>query len=147
VATEPAFGSITVVTVDQGGSAPAGACYTLGAAPGFFAANGTCGGADGTVVFSGFWARDGNVQPTQPAIGLGCQVNGAIPPLTFSKAKPTQELTVADTFQPAANARNGQPAVTTAQGTRDAATRLGTDLPLVATNALSASVRGNAERG
>jgi hypothetical protein len=91
VATEPAFGSITVVTVDQGGSAP-----------GFFAANGTCSGADGTVT---------------------------------------------DTCQPAANARNGQPAVTTAQGTRDAATRLGTDLPLVATNALSASVRGNAERG
>lgn len=145
----PWTGTLTVHTVDQNGDALAGACYTLGTAPGFLAADGSCSGADGTVVFSGFWARDGNVQLTQTKAGPGCQFNGNIPSLTFSKANATQEITITDTCQTttaAANASAGTTRGTSRTIAHAVLSRIGKDLPLVARYA-AAAAEGDAGRG
>lgn len=147
----PWTGTLTIHTVDQGGNPLAGACYTLGTAPGFMAmqaGDAQCSGPDGTVVISGFWARDGNVQVTQTQARPGCQADGAISSLTFSQANATQEITVTNTCQTSAPAPRPVQQTSPATTISRVAARLGADLPPVATHALDTSVHaGNAIRG
>lgn len=152
-AQPPWTGTLTVHTIDQNGAPLAGACYSLGTAQRFMAmqeGDPDCSGPDGAVVISGFWAKDGSVRLTQTMARPGCQVNANIPPLTFSQANATQEITVTNQCQTAANITNPEPAPDPSSTTRPSsvAAWIGKELPPTATHTLDASTaQSNAQRG
>lgn len=92
---DPATGSITVHKIDQNGDPVAGACFNLGLANDFMAAQrgANCTDESGHLVIGGLTVP-GTYQLAEESTAPGCVVNGELPAVTLTAAQPDQDVTV-----------------------------------------------------
>lgn len=95
---EPQTGSITVHKVDQHGDPVPSACFNLGLAPLFMAAQSgaNCTDESGTLVIDGLDVP-GTYQLAEESVPDGCTIDGDLPTVRLSEEEPNQDVTVTNT--------------------------------------------------